>query len=205
MNLKEIIDGHLLGDMNAEMQINPGKNTRLRQPTIHEEYAKFLVKQFSPFVKTKYYKAKKHYIRKNGTISKRFDFRSPTLPLFNEYRYRWYPDGTKIVPKDIEITPLVLLNWFLDDGHLKTQHRSYGKYNVVRMCTNGFSIPDQEFLIEKLIELGIKSKLESNGRGGKNGRKYLIAISMGSLDTFFNYMLDCPVDCFKYKWKRHKR
>src|SRR5271166_1880257 len=36
--------------------------------------------------------------------------------LFGEWRHKWYPNGEKIVPRDIALTPLTLLVWFLDDG-----------------------------------------------------------------------------------------
>jgi hypothetical protein len=36
--------------------------------------------------------------------------------LFEEQYQRWYPNGKKIVPQDVALTPLSLAIWFADDG-----------------------------------------------------------------------------------------
>jgi len=38
---------------------------------------------------------------------------------FEPYYKDWYPKGIKVVPKSIELTPLVLAVWFCDDGNIR--------------------------------------------------------------------------------------
>lgn len=41
---------------------------------------------------------------------------SRTSQFIVKQRIRWYPDGKKIVPPDLVITPIVLAHWFIGDG-----------------------------------------------------------------------------------------
>lgn len=44
--------------------------------------------------------------------------RSLSTIFFTEQRKRWYPNGKKIIPKDIEIDKDMLLWWYIGDGFL---------------------------------------------------------------------------------------
>jgi hypothetical protein len=37
--------------------------------------------------------------------------------LFSE-RNRWYPNGVKIIPKDVDISPISIAQWYMGDGSL---------------------------------------------------------------------------------------
>jgi len=39
-------------------------------------------------------------------------------PFLKSLRKKWYPNGEKSVPRDIDFTPDLLLNWYLCDGKL---------------------------------------------------------------------------------------
>jgi hypothetical protein len=41
-----------------------------------------------------------------------------THPYFEDLRERWYPDGDKQFPDDLELTPLRAKLWYLCDGYL---------------------------------------------------------------------------------------
>ncbi len=69
---------------------------------------------------------------------------------------RWYPDGEKIVPKDIMITPLSCYWWFVGDGYT-SEGNAY-------LCTDSFTKEDNEFLINKLKGIGFSPSLRSNNR-----------------------------------------
>jgi hypothetical protein len=68
--------------------------------------------------------------------------------LYNE-RLRWYPEGKKIVPTDVRITPLSCYWWFIGDG-------SVGQ-NVVHLATHCFLYEEVQFLCNKLIQLNFKA------------------------------------------------
>lgn len=111
-------------------------------------------------------------------------------------RKKWYPDGKKIVPKDIRLTSLTLRQWFIGDGTLMCPRQTGWKSSIV-LYTCGFSIPDVEFLKAELIKLGFKTT-----RHKHNNALY---ISTKSTKEFLNYIGPCPVDRYQYKWDYNKR
>jgi hypothetical protein len=44
---------------------------------------------------------------RNGKKHRRVSFRTRLAPVFTAYRRKWYPEGRKIVPHDLRLTPLV--------------------------------------------------------------------------------------------------
>lgn len=75
-------------------------------------------------------------------------------------RERWYPGGRKAVPRDLCLTPVALNHWFCGDGRGGDQKGTLG------ICTDGFSVEDVRFLIERLHQdLGIGATLQVNHRG----------------------------------------
>jgi len=99
-------------------------------------------------------------------------------------RERWYPSGIKIVPKDIIITPKLLLWWFLGDGYIV----NYG----AMLCTDSFTKEDNLFLVELINQKDIPCHLSPNNRiriKGKLGFKRLIS-----------FIGDPPLKCYEYKW-----
>lgn len=69
---------------------------------------------------------------------------SLTYQELKDQRLRWYPEGKKIIPRDVVLTPLSVALWFCGDG---TGDRSTG---TLSFCTNGFTRPDVEFLGARL-------------------------------------------------------
>ena len=57
---------------------------------------------------------------------------------------KWYPQGKKVVPRDITFTPTVLLHWYLGDGNIDRQR--------ITLHTEGFSKEEVEFLVQRLKE-----------------------------------------------------
>jgi hypothetical protein len=75
-------------------------------------------------------------------------------------RNRWYPNERKIVPRDLRLTPTVLLHWFCGDG------RGGDSKGTLGFCTDGFSVDDVEFLVDRLqTDLDIATTLVFNPRG----------------------------------------
>jgi hypothetical protein len=107
------------------------------------------------------------------------------LPLYK----KWYPEGKKIIPRDIKLTPLTLRQWFIGDG---TYYFTARRKRHLWLCSQGFTRLDVDWLVERLITLGFKSirRLCSNR----------IRISSYSIKSFLNYVGPCPVQCYEYKW-----
>jgi hypothetical protein len=142
-----------------------------------EEYVDFLKEQLS-FDITKGINKKK-----DGNIS--YFINSQAGNVFTELRKKWYPNGIKIVPKDIEINKTVLLHWYLGDGTLNNQ------VGVI-LCTDCFSKEDNLFLIDKLNQYDLEVYLKKD-----NNR---IVIPNKRVFEFFNLIGVSPVICYNHKW-----
>jgi hypothetical protein len=95
----------------------------------------------------------------------RIYFQTMSCKLLTEYYHKWYPNGIKIVPNDLELSSLSIAIWFCDDGnvcHGKSRHI----FNIT-FATNSFSKDEVYFLRDKLTqrynEKYIVSKTFNNG------------------------------------------
>ena len=111
------------------------------------------------------------------------------------FKKRWYPNGTKIVPKDIEFTPQTLANWHMGDGEYDP---STGR---VAFSVNSFTTSDVEFIVDSLSEiLGVSPKIYPV-RSQNNQPK--IKLSRNDSEIFIVYTHKFKVPCFNYKWRMH--
>jgi len=155
---KEIIIGSLLGDahITARGQIQFEQSTNQREYLLwkKDELETISYRNVS-FVKRLDKRNRKE------TSSYRFW----TRQFFQDLRKIFYFNNKKIVPKDIQLTPLTIAVWYMDDGCF-----SDNKYII---STDGFRLNDILFLQRLLLDtFNIKSSL-------KNGSKILISrISM---------------------------
>lgn len=67
---------------------------------------------------------------------------SRSFPELTELKKKWYPNGIKIIPKDIILTPETCYWWYLGDG-------SSGNSSLI-LCTNGFTEKDVKFIANKI-------------------------------------------------------
>ena len=127
-----------------------------------------------------------------------------TTELSTEYK-RWYNNYIKIIPQDLKISPILLKYWFYGDG-CSRRNRKYPKNIEIRLATNNFTHLECIYLQELLKKEGMpfnisrwKPKIETL----KNkDRGYLLYISrQGLVMQFFEYIGQCDVSCFLYKWK----
>lgn len=179
----EWIEGELLGD--AYVQINKWSG-RFLYTSKYKEYVEYISKVL-----------KKSGIEQSGKIIRRinnqykstsYNYCSKAYPELKSLCNKWYSDGKKIVPKDIELTPLTCRQWFIGDGNLG----QCNKNPYIRLATCGFSISDVEWLVTQLNQLGFKVTRQSSYNR--------IYISTKSTPNFINYIGKCPVKCYQYKW-----
>lgn len=82
---------------------------------------------------------------------------SRVCPLTREQRGRWYPNGIKVVPEDLVLTPIVAAHWFMGDGSSRwntvkgTRTGSVSCY----FAANSFTLEGVKRLETGLIGLGI--------------------------------------------------
>ena len=111
--------------------------------------------------------------------------------LYNEYQ-RWYRDGEKRVPHDIDVASQCMLkNWVYGDG---THGRDF------RLCTDSFTLEDTEFLIGRLADLGFGFRKVYMGKSKFGKDKYRLSICKRTgLVEFFQYIGEPDVADFSYK------
>lgn len=97
----------------------------------------------------------------------------------------------KIVPLDLELTPLTCLMWHLGDGCVNNRGVA-----GVDLSTQGFEILEIDMLRGLLGKLGFKTTRHKDKS---------IHIWAESAKDFLNYIGDCPVKCYEYRWKIRKR
>lgn len=182
---REWIDGELLGD--GCLQSQSLHSARFQHSSKYLEYIQYVSNILNSFGIEQAGQTRKQYYKNWDCYNYHYKSRSyaELLPI----RKRWYPKGKKIVPKDLELTPLVCRQWYIGDGGLicKKEERPY-----IGLATCGFLINDVEWLVSQLNELGFKAT-----RWNSNNT---ICISVHSTKAFLDYIDKCPVRCYQYKW-----
>lgn len=141
---KDLLIGSLLGD--AWLGRNAtSKHTHLKIERAYEdiEYLTYEFDILKPLCKS----GVKDYVRKDGGHSCYFISRS--YEILDTYHQKWYVDGTKIVPLDLKLNPLIVAIWLADDGHIGIHHKKQGLLRTT-FATNGFTSNEVEFLSDLL-------------------------------------------------------
>lgn len=117
------------------------------------------------------------------------------LHLFAQY-HRWYRNGVKGVPKDIDFSNKSFLrNWIYGDGT-----RVGSSNSVLRLCTESFVTEDIDYLVAGLNRLGFEFK---KVWWGKNKPQDCWRISIGKrtgLPEFLQFIGKCEIPSLDYKW-----
>lgn len=121
-----------------------------------------------------------------------YGFRTRSYLEFKKLYYKWYPEGKKIVPDDIELTPDCVANWYFGDGCISKTSKIYNVYQI-RLATCGFEIKYTRFLSELLnTSLGINSHVDKTN---------IIRFSRhDDVLYFLDYIKDYWISCFSYKF-----
>lgn len=181
----DFVDGFLLGDGSISKQ-----NCHLSWALKYQEFVSFIEKElihYNPrscrvFLKDARCKEGGFNIIRGNT---------KCHPDFKRQRLRWYPNGTKIVPKDVSLSRESVLIWYLSDGCVT-------KYSV-RLCTDSFSQKDVLFLIGKLKDIGIAAKMILHC-----GKPRIYIPSVGC-KAFFDYIgWQSPLECYAYKFNTYR-
>ena len=104
--------------------------------------------------------------------------------LLSDY-YRWYPNGEKVAPTDLTLTPITMANWHMGDGCKSFQGQ-------ICLSTNSFSDTGRLFLAKALYDsFGIMAGITSAGE-----LRFAVA---EQVDLFINMIAPHIVSSYKYK------
>lgn len=211
----EVLAGTLLGDgsLQKSSKISQVAAPYYTKKCKWEDYSLHIGKMFSKSGEVNLTFETSILKRKRWDVNcEYYIYRTLSSQLFSQWYSQWYPSGQKIVPKDLRLTPRMILYWFLDDGFSTWRNRegeiSHNRNNeiylqktrqvILGFCSESFSKEDNEFLCNGLKKLG----LESSVRKCNSGTGWRIFISQISVNTFFDLIGECPIESLKYKWKR---
>jgi len=177
----DILNGSLISD-GCVTKYPLTKNYYFTHTCKHKEYVDFLDECLN-FKIYKYFSK-----RKGGKLVKKpssnWTIRTPVSYVFSSIRYKWYPNGKKIIPEDVKFTNLMLLHWYLGDGN-------YNPENGVTLCTDCFDQESIEFARGQFKGMGFDTLLHKRNR---------IIIPNRNVYEFIEYIGDCPVMCYEHKW-----
>ncbi|MFA5238294.1 MAG: hypothetical protein WC476_01125 [Phycisphaerae bacterium] len=174
------LDGHLLGD--GCLARSNGFSSKFSSSLKYQEHCQYMMDGVGFEGRFNYDKKQSLHIITSLAYAN-------LLPQ----RERWYPEGNKIVPKDIKLTPDLVRRWFIDDGCHSIRKRAS---NSLMFCTCNFTIEDVNFLSEMLKELGFKANTRI-----ETGYP-VIRFSTKSISDFFDYIGPPPIECYSYKWPK---
>lgn len=181
----EWISGELLGD--GCLIADSSYSAYFRYGSKFLEYIQYVSETLKSFSIEQVGKINENYDKKRK--NRRYFYCSRAYPELLSIYKQWYPDGKKIIPRDLDLTPLTLRQFYIGDGSLR---KKKGCRPHVTLATCGFSIPDTNWIIERLIKL----KFRATRQPARN----IIAISTYSAKNFLDYISDCPVKCYQYKF-----
>jgi len=175
---RSLIVGTLLGDgamrckANALIEINHSAEQR--------EYVDWKYQQLAVLVST----PPKLRSGNGGRVAYRFTTRS--LPELTPFYRAFYPEGRKVVPQ-LELTPLAMAVWFMDDGSKS--------YRALYLNTQQFELDDQGRLLSML-------KDQWNIRGTLNRDKtyHRIRIAVESVERFRRLVEPLVLPNLRYKF-----
>lgn len=194
---QDIINGTLLGDGTVHKQ----GRYKFCQCDDHKGYVDYFCEVMKPFTREVKDRLDEKPNNKNGKVLdlscwdgeylKAWYVETITSPIFKELRKKWYPDGEKIVPRDLVLNARTIAYWFMDDGVNNQKKRT------ASFCTQGFTTDDIDFLINQLEKLNVKSTRQ------RSDTKFIIAVSC---KDYFNFieMIEpyVTIECMRYKIDR---
>lgn len=190
---KQVLEGNLLGDGFIYFTSKRANYPIFSVEYKYEEYCKY-IQQNNPFLNNRKINYRKRVSdRYNNGFVEQYNCKSLSSGILLDEYQRWYSTGVKIVPRDLQLTPLSMLIWYLDDGF--TASACKGIY----IATDGFSLDDNYYLQEQLNKFNIKTNFHK--ASSKNNVRLYIPAKNGNAKDFLNIIGPCPVKCYQYKWK----
>lgn len=121
---------------------------------------------------------------------------------------RWYPQGTKAVPKDVRLTPRSLAWWFMADGSTawwgRDKRAPIKNQVMLQLNTQAFSVSECDMLAARIhSEYGIRF-----GLGHARGQVFLQCAAIDRVNRFLDLVEPFvhPSCAYKIKrpWYRHR-
>ncbi len=189
--LRSYIDGLMLSDGNIVVRNNSAGY--YRQNCHYKEWLVDISNKLSlydievlvdnkPTLKSSVYKGR--VIK--GSV---YNLRTHNYSEFVDMWKRWYSNNFKIIPRDIDLTPECVSNWYLGDG---CTSRGSG---LLSLSTKGFIEEDVDFICDKLNNiLDISFHIDKSN--------CVMTYKLRNRKIFLNYIKDYIPSCYSYKFPK---
>jgi hypothetical protein len=186
-NVKEFIDGLLLGDADLQGGNTCNWATRLRQRFAlrYIEWALILQHKFRDFGIDSTLTQGKTYDKRTNKTYLWISLQTKRYPEFKIFRQRWYQEN-KEIPKDISISKILIENFFLSDGSARNTSQNGA---ALKLATHAFSEESVNFLRIKMKDFGFNFHI---------GSENTLHLYSKSDVLRFQKLINFP-KCFQYK------
>jgi len=196
--LKEFLIGNILGDGSIQIHGRNSLDTARSGAYAHSSKYYNVLKYINNFLNF-------FGIKRNGNIRKYkhpesgaiyYSYWTKYYEELLHFRKYLYKNNKKIIPRNLEFTPTICLHWYIGDGSLSKP--KCGK-PYIRICTQGFSVDDVNFAVQKFINMGFIASRQPSGNTIRFLNKY------NASKKFLEYIGDCPKeikDIYGYKFNR---
>lgn len=183
--LSNLLKGELLGD--GCILMSSSRSALYHHGSKYREYVEWLSKTFADMGLEQVGKINKYWSEKGNAFG--YHYQSRSYPELVPLRKRFYPNGEKIVPKDLILTPIMARQWYIGDGRLGN---SVKRRSQISFSTCAFDKRSIDHLLKELRGQGFKvNHWPSCNR---------IGMLVESVKDFLEYIGPCPIDCYRYKW-----
>lgn len=198
---REILYGALLGDGSLIKNKN-GVNAQFSYTSKSKQHVEFVCNDFMMYsYKEKIKKVVVHDKRTNKDYV-RYTFRTISDKGFTSEYKKWYTNKIKHIPKDLVLTPIMCLVWYIGDGGISNSSKSNSQ--TIKLSTNCFDKKEQEeILLPQLSQFNARLQKAGIGKNDKK-QQYVICISKENMQDFLDYIGECPFEDYKYKWNVKK-
>ena len=196
--MQDILDGSLLGDGHITKHGKNKINSQFVYSSSKKDHVEYIAKYFNEYLtnETKNIKKKEVFDKRTNKTYISYRIRTINNSVFTIIRNKWYPNGIKIIPKDIVLNNIILLIWYIGDGGIiYTKIKNKIVSFELKLSTHCFNVED----INRILIPQLK-KYRAYTRKFKNNQ-HVIIIPRAYVYSFLNDIGDCPIESMRYKWE----
>lgn len=140
---RSVLIGSLLGDGCLHtVKTNKSPTLFIRRQPLDLPYLKWQFSVFKNLCGGNSIRKGKQFHKEQNKEYEYCCFETRSIPAFKSFYDDWYPNGTKIVPRNFDLDPIIIAIWICDDAHI----RKVGNALSIKFCTNGFIKEDTLYL-----------------------------------------------------------
>lgn len=204
---KNALIGSMLGDgclYKQKQCINP--SFIIHRAAKDRDYLEFEIGIFKEFSAKKYVNGPKYielYSKFHKKIQKKCEWATIATPTFLKYYNEWYPNGSKIIPNNLELNGQIIAHWICDDGWVGKNKVDYRfQFDI---STDGFTKDEVHFLAELMSKRYNENIFAQKWTRKETGKDYYklraydsaCRAIIGDMDQFFKMdrkrMWDDPI------------